>query len=138
MKVKIINNSENPMPAYQTEGSAGMDLYANSDATIQPQETIFIPTGVHIELPTGYEAQVRPRSGLSKKGILAYFGTIDNDYRGDIGIVITNLTHKPFLVASGDRIAQLVIAKYERVEWEQVTELSDTVRGTGGFGSTGL
>lgn len=142
MKIKIINKSGHALPHYETDASAGMDLRANlSEAiTLEPLERAIIKTGLFIELPLGYEAQVRPRSGLAaKKGItvLNAPGTIDADYRGEIGVILINLSKAPFVIENGERIAQIVIAKHERAEWEQVEVLSDTVRGEGGFGSTG-
>lgn len=142
MKVKIINRSAHQLPQYETEASAGMDLRANiSEAvTLKPLERSLIKTGLFIELPVGYEAQVRPRSGLAlKKGItvLNSPGTIDADYRGEIGVILVNLSNEDFTVENGERIAQLVIAKHERVEWHQVEDLASSARGIGGFGSTG-
>lgn len=142
MKIKIINQSKHPLPAYKTEGAAGMDLYANLDApiTLQPLERALIPTGLFMEIPHGYEAQVRPRSGLALKHGLTCLnspGTIDSDYRGEVGVILANLSNEAFTVHDGERIAQLVIAKHERAEWHLSQELSETVRGEGGFGSTG-
>ena len=142
MQVKIINNSPHPFPQYETPGSAGMDLRANIDTplTLGPLERILIPTGLFIELPIGYEAQIRPRSGLSiKKGLTLVNspGTIDCDYRGEIKIILVNLSMVKQEVEPGERIAQMVIAKYERIEWLESHELSNTSRGAGGFGSTG-
>lgn len=142
MKVKIINRSRHALPAYATPLSAGMDLRANLDApiTLAPLERTLIPTGLQIGLPAGYEAQVRPRSGLALKhgiSILNSPGTIDADYRGEIGIIIANLSAEPFTIADGDRIAQLVVARHETVEWEPCEALSETERGDGGFGHTG-
>ena len=130
-------------PHYETEASAGMDLRAsiNNAITLQPLERSLVKTGLFIELPIGYEAQVRPRSGLAyKKGItvLNAPGTIDADYRGEIGVILVNLSNEPFTIENGERIAQLVIAKHERASWETVEVLSETVRGAGGFGSTGV
>ena len=141
--MEIINKSKHDLPRYETEYSAGMDLRANLDnsVTIMPLERALIPTGLFISLEEGYEAQVRPRSGLAfKKGItvLNAPGTIDADYRGEIGVLLVNLSNEPFIVENGERIAQMVIAKHERVEWNPVNELSETVRGAGGFGSTGV
>ncbi|MGH1335634.1 MAG: dUTP diphosphatase [Aureispira sp.] len=143
MKVKIINHSNNPLPHYATTGSAGMDLRAHlTDAVIlQPLERCVIPTGLSIELPQGYEAQVRPRSGLAlKKGLSIPNapGTIDSDYRGKIGVIVINLSNVAVTIEPAERIAQLVIAKHETIEWQPVEELSDSTRGTGGYGSTGL
>lgn len=142
MKIKIINKSSHTLPSYETLASAGMDLRANITTPIElkPLERTLVPTGLFIELPIGYEAQVRPRSGLAlKKGItcLNSPGTIDADYRGEIGVILANISSETFVVENGERIAQLVIAKHERAEWEEVNELSTTERGTGGFGSTG-
>lgn len=143
IKVKIINSSTNPMPAYATEGSAGMDVRAFLDApvVIPPLGRTLIPTGLRVELPTGYELQIRPRSGLAlKHGItLANTpGTVDADYRGEIGIILINLSQEAFTVNPGDRIAQMVVTAYTRVEWEAVTELDATERGEGGFGHSGI
>lgn len=142
MIVKVINRSANDMPAYETPGAAGMDLRANLEnpITIAGGARAMIPTGLYVEIPVGYEMQVRPRSGLAaKKGItvLNSPGTIDSDYRGEICVILYNSSTEPFVVESGERIAQAVVARYERVEWCQVDELSDTSRGAGGFGSTG-
>ena len=143
MTIKIINTSNHDLPHYETEASAGMDLRAsiNNAITLQPLERSLVKTGLFIELPIGYEAQVRPRSGLAyKKGIsvLNAPGTIDADYRGEIGVILVNLSNEPFTIENGERIAQLVIAKHERASWETVEVLSETVRGAGGFGSTGV
>lgn len=143
MTIKIINKSSHDLPHYETEASAGMDLRANIETAVvlQPLERAIIKTGLFIELPIGSEAQVRPRSGLAaKKGItvLNAPGTIDADYRGEIGVILVNLSNETFTVENGERIAQLVIAKHERADWQQVEELSSTVRGAGGFGSTGV
>ena len=142
MKVKIINKSNNPTPTYETSLSAGMDLraYVEGPITLSPGERKLIKTGLHIELPEGYEAQVRPRSGLAfKKGItvLNSPGTIDADYRGDIGVILINHSNEEFVVNNGDRIAQLVISKFEKVDWETSDEINSTSRGDSGFGSTG-
>ncbi len=142
MNIKIINTSGHELPHYETEASAGMDLRANimESITLAPLERAVIKTGLFIELPMGYEAQVRARSGLAaKKGItvLNAPGTVDADYRGEIGVILVNLSNSAFTVENGERIAQLVIAKHERAEWNQVEALSDTSRGSGGFGSTG-
>lgn len=142
MKVQIINKSKHPTPSYATIQSAGMDLRANLDEpiTLKPLERRLIPTGLSIALPDGFEAQVRPRSGLAfKKGItvLNSPGTIDADYRGDIGVILINLSQEDFVVENGERIAQLVVAAYTQVEWVEVSELDETTRGEGGFGSTG-
>lgn len=142
MKIKVINRSDNALPSYETIASAGMDLraYLEAPVTLKPMQRKIIPTGLSIELTPGYEAQIRPRSGLAiKNGItlLNTPGTIDADYRGDIGVILVNLSTEDFTITSGDRIAQMVIAKYEQIQWENVEELSETERGTGGFGSTG-
>ncbi|MEH6406992.1 MAG: dUTP diphosphatase [Leeuwenhoekiella sp.] len=142
MNIKIINKSAHNLPNYETEASAGMDLRANLDnpITLKPLERAIVPTGLFIELPIGIEAQVRPRSGLAaKKGItvLNAPGTIDADYRGEIGVILVNLSQDEFTIESGERVAQLVIAKHERAQWAAVDSLSDTARGAGGFGSTG-
>lgn len=142
MKVKIINRSKHALPAYETIASAGMDLRANleQEIVLKPLERKLIPTGLFIELPIGTEAQVRPRSGLAlKKGItvLNSPGTVDADYRGEVGVILINLSNEDFIINDGERIAQMVIAKHERAEWEEVKELSSTERGAGGFGSTG-
>jgi dUTP pyrophosphatase len=142
MTIKIINKSNHELPNYETIASAGMDLRANLSESriLKPLERSIVGTGLFIELPIGYEAQIRPRSGLAaKKGItvLNSPGTIDADYRGEIGVILVNLSNDDFEIQNGERIAQLVIAKHERAEWQQVTELSETSRGEGGFGSTG-
>ncbi|MCP4974553.1 MAG: dUTP diphosphatase [Maribacter sp.] len=142
MIVKIINKSTHALPHYETLASAGMDLRANiaEAITLQPLGRTIVKTGLFIELPIGYEAQVRPRSGLAaKKGItvLNTPGTVDADYRGEIGVILVNLSNDAFVIENGERIAQLVIAKHERAEWSEVEQLSDTSRGAGGFGSTG-
>jgi dUTP pyrophosphatase len=142
VNIKIINKSEHPIPHYETTASAGMDLRANisESITLKPLERVIVKTGLFIELPIGYEAQVRPRSGLAaKKGItvLNAPGTIDADYRGEIGVILINLSTEDFIIENGERIAQLVIAQHERAEWVEVEELSATDRGSGGFGSTG-
>ena len=142
MEIKIINKSHHPLPAYATPLSAGMDIRANlsEPITLQPMERRLIPTGLHIALPQGYEAQMRPRSGLAlKHGItlLNTPGTIDADYRGEIGIILINLSTEPFTVNDGERIAQMVIARHEQAEWLPVEVLDETERGSGGFGHTG-
>ena len=142
MKINIINRSNHALPHYETGASAGMDLRANisEPITLQPLERALVKTGLYIELPVGYEAQVRPRSGLAaKKGItvLNAPGTVDADYRGEIGVILVNLSNEEFTIENGERIAQLIIAKHERAEWTEVVELSETSRGAGGFGSTG-
>ncbi|CAL2080753.1 dUTP diphosphatase [Tenacibaculum sp. 190524A02b] len=143
MNVQIINKSKHQIPAYETEGSAGMDLRANIEEpiTLKPLERIIVKTGLFIALPIGFEAQVRPRSGLAaKKGItvLNAPGTVDADYRGEIGVILVNLSNEDFVINNGERIAQLVIAKHERVTWQEVDVLNETERGAGGFGSTGV
>ena len=143
MKINIINKSQHALPSYETLASAGMDLRANLSQSIiiEPMERALIPTGLFMELPIGYEAQVRPRSGLAlKKGItcLNSPGTIDADYRGEVGVILANLSKETFVVENGERIAQMVIAKHERAEWMEVEILSETERGAGGFGSTGV
>lgn len=143
MNVQIINKSKHATPSYETEGAAGMDLRANIEEsiTLKPLERAIVKTGLFIALPVGFEAQVRPRSGLAaKKGItvLNSPGTVDADYRGEIGVILVNLSNEDFIVNDGERIAQLVIAKHERVSWKEVEVLSETERGSGGFGSTGL
>lgn len=142
MKIKIINKSTHALPHYETIASSGMDLRANitNSITLKPLERTIVKTGLFIELPIGTEAQVRPRSGLAaKKGItvLNAPGTIDADYRGEIGVILVNLSNEDFTIENGERIAQLIIAKHERADWEEVVELSETSRGEGGFGSTG-
>lgn len=143
MKINIINKSQHALPSYETIASAGMDLRANISEPIvlEPLQRALIPTGLYMELPIGYEAQVRPRSGLAlKKGItcLNSPGTVDADYRGEIGVILANLSNETFVVENGERIAQMVIAKHERAEWIEVEILSETERGAGGFGSTGV
>lgn len=143
MKIRIINRSHHALPQYATPQSAGMDLCANLDApvTLPSLGRALIPTGLYIALPQGYEAQIRPRSGLAlKKGItlLNTPGTIDADYRGEIGVIVANLSAEPFTIADGDRIAQMVVARHETVCWEAVELLDDTARGDGGFGHTGV
>jgi dUTP pyrophosphatase len=142
IKVKIINQSSHPLPAYATEGAAGMDLRANLSGPVelQPLERQMIPTGLYIELPPGYEAQVRPRSGLAaKQGItcLNSPGTVDSDYRGELRVILINLSSQVQVLLPGDRIAQLVVGPVVRVDWEEVEEIGVTVRNTGGFGHTG-
>lgn len=143
MNIKIINKSNHDLPNYETGASAGMDLRANltESVILQPLGRVIIPTGLFLELPLGIEAQVRPRSGLAaKKGItvLNAPGTIDADYRGEVGVILVNLSNEPFTIENGERIAQMVIAKHERAEWSLVDSLSETARGEGGFGSTGV
>ncbi len=143
MTVHIRNTSSNPLPSYQTAGAAGMDIFAflQDNFTLQPMERVLVPTGLFIELPQGFEAQIRPRSGLAiKHGItLANTpGTIDSDYRGEIKIILINLSDTPYIIHNGDRIAQMVIAKYEQVKWQQVETITETTRAQGGFGHTGI
>jgi dUTP pyrophosphatase len=143
MKVQIINKSKHATPSYETNGAAGMDLRANIEESIalKPLERTIVKTGLFIALPVGFEAQVRPRSGLAaKKGItvLNSPGTVDADYRGEIGVILVNLSNEEFIINDGERIAQLIIAKHERVNWHEVEVLSETDRGSGGFGSTGV
>jgi dUTP pyrophosphatase len=142
MKIKIVNQSKHPLPQYATSLSAGVDLRANltEPVTMSPLERKLIPTGLFIELPEGYEAQIRPRSGLAiKKGItvLNSPGTIDADYRGEICVILINLSNEPFVIENGERICQMVIAAHEQAEWIEAEELSETDRGAGGFGHTG-
>lgn len=142
MKVKIINKSKHNLPAYETIQSAGMDLRANIDepVTIQPKQRVLIPTGLFIALPEGYEAQIRPRSGLAAKHgitVLNSPGTIDADYRGEIKVLLINHSDQAFEIKDSERIAQMIIAAYTRVEWEETDELDETTRGAGGFGHTG-
>lgn len=142
INVKIINQSSNPLPEYGTPGAAGLDLRANLEApvTLQPLERTLIPTGLFIELPEGYEAQVRPRSGLAiKQGLtcLNTPGTIDSDYRGEIKVILINLSQEPQTIQHADRIAQMVVASYTKVQWESVVNISSTQRAEGGFGHTG-
>ena len=141
-KVKVINKSANPLPSYATVSSAGMDLRANLSAslTLGPGKRAIVPTGLFIELPEGYEAQVRPRSGLAAKygiTVLNSPGTIDADYRGEIGVILINLSDIDFIIQPGERIAQMVVSRYERVDWEEVCELEESERGSGGFGHSG-
>lgn len=142
MKIKVINKSKHPLPQYATPLSAGIDLRANIDTpiTLQPLQRCLVPTGLYIALPEGYEAQVRPRSGLAiKKGItvLNSPGTIDADYRGEICIILVNLSNEPFVIEDGERVAQMVIARHEQAEWEETDTLDETERGAGGFGHSG-
>jgi dUTP pyrophosphatase len=142
MKINIVNKSNNPLPMYETEFSAGVDLRAfiQSEITLKPMERQLIPTGLYISLPVGYEAQVRPRSGLAIKSgvtVLNTPGTIDSDYRGEIKVILINFSDTDFVVKNGDRIAQMVIAKHERADWQPVQDLDATERGSGGFGHTG-
>ena len=143
MKLKIVNTSDNPLPQYETAGSAGVDLRAKlqEPVLLKPLQRALIPTGLHIELPEGYEAQVRPRSGLAlKKGVtvLNSPGTIDSDYRGEIKIILINLSNETTIIHTGERHAQMIVTKFERVTFKEVDELNDTDRGEGGFGHTGV
>lgn len=142
MEIKIVNKSAHALPAYETQASAGMDLRANLNEpiTLKPLQRTLVPTGLFIELPIGFEAQIRPRSGLAiKSGItlLNAPGTIDADYRGEIKVILANLSDQEFIIKNGERIAQMVIAKHETAEWIQVDQLNETARGAGGFGHTG-
>ena len=142
MNIKIVNKSPFDLPRYATQAAAGMDLRANLEApvTLAPMQRMIVPTGLSIELPIGYEAQVRPRSGLAAKHgitVLNAPGTVDADYRGDIGVILINLSDQPFEIVPGERIAQMVIARHEQAEWQEVEVLDDTERGAGGFGHTG-
>lgn len=142
VKVKIVNKSNYSLPEYETPGSAGMDVHANisKPVTLAPLERKLIPTGLYVELPEGYELQIRPRSGLALKHGISMPNTpatIDSDYRGEIGLIIINLSNDTYTITPGERLGQLVLNKVERIEWEQVLMLSDTVRGEGGFGHTG-
>lgn len=142
MKINIINNSGHALPQYETAHAAGMDMraFTETEITIKPLQRVLIPTGLHIELPVGFEAQIRPRSGLAYKhgiSIVNSPGTIDADYRGEIKVLLVNLSDTDFVVNNGDRIAQMVIAKHETISWEAVEALSDTARGEGGYGHTG-
>jgi dUTP pyrophosphatase len=143
MKVKIVNISPHQLPAYETKFSAGMDLRAHlsQPVVLKPLQRSLIPTGIFIELPQGFEAQVRPRSGMAVKSGISIVnapGTIDADYRGEVKVILVNLSTEEFVVCDGDRIAQMVIAKHERVDWEEVEQLQDSERGAGGFGHTGI
>ena len=142
MKVKIVNHSHFALPEYQTPLSAGLDIRANLDEsiTLHPLERALVPTGLYVELPEGHEMQIRPRSGLAAKHgitVLNSPGTIDADYRGEIKVILVNLSNDAFVIEPGERIAQMIVARYEQIEWESVDSLSDTSRGAGGFGSTG-
>lgn len=142
MQIQITNKSKHALPSYETDASAGMDLRANIDEsiTLKPLERTIVKTGLFIALPAGFEAQVRPRSGLAAKNgitVLNAPGTVDADYRGEIGVILVNLSNENFVINDGERIAQLVIAKHERAHWEEIEVLSETKRGAGGFGSTG-
>ncbi|WP_448700752.1 dUTP diphosphatase [Mucilaginibacter sp. AW1-3] len=143
MNIRVINKSKNALPAYETAHAAGMDLRADLETavTLNPMERKLVPTGLHIELPVGYEAQIRPRSGLAFKfgiGIVNSPGTIDADYRGEIKVLLVNLSTEPFVINHGERIAQMIVAKHETVVWDQVDDLSETLRGHGGYGHTGV
>ena len=143
MIIRVINRSKNSLPGYETIHSAGMDLRADLEApvTLKPLERKLIPTGIHIELPEGYEAQIRPRSGLAFKhgiGIVNSPGTVDADYRGEINVLLINFSEDVFEIKNSDRIAQMVIAKHEKIDWEQVEILNETSRGAGGYGHTGI
>lgn len=143
MKVKVINRSDNALPAYETTASAGMDVRAANEEEIvlKPMERKLIPTGLFLEIPEGYECQVRSRSGLALKSgisVLNAPGTVDADYRGEVGVILINLSQEDFTVKKGDRVAQLVFARYEQAKWEESESLSDSSRGAGGFGSTGV
>ncbi len=143
LKVKIINRSGNELPAYETPGAAGMDVRAclEKPVTLAPLERALIPTGLRVQLPVGYEMQIRPRSGLALRHGISLVntpGTVDADYRGEIGVILINLSNEPFVVNDGDRICQMVISSYTRIEWEPVSEIDRTVRGDGAFGHTGI
>lgn len=143
MKIKVVNKSKHLLPHYETTQSAGMDLRANLDESIilKPLDRTLVKTGIFMELPAGYEAQVRPRSGLAFKNgitVLNTPGTIDADYRGEVGVILVNLSNQDYVVEDGERVAQMVIAKYEQPSWEEVENLIETERGSGGFGSTGI
>ena len=143
MNIRIINRSRNILPAYETLHAAGMDLRAHLDETVllKPMERRLVPTGLHIELPEGFEAQIRPRSGLAFKhgiGIVNSPGTIDADYRGEVKVLLINFSDQVFEINSGDRIAQMIIARHEKINWQQVEELNETTRGVGGYGHTGV
>lgn len=140
MKVKVINNSRNSLPQYETEGAAGLDVCSKMSIDIQPGDTALIPTGLYVEIPEGFEIQVRPRSGLALKRSITVLntpGTIDADYRGEIGVILINHGKEVFKIIEGDRIAQLVLSRVERIKWESVLFLDESSRGTSGFGSTG-
>ena len=143
MEIKVINNSQHLLPSYETSASAGLDIRANltDSITLKPLERALVKTGIFLEIPVGYEAQVRPRSGLAFKNgvtVLNSPGTIDADYRGEVGVILINLSNENFLINNGERIAQLVFAKVEQARWTEIETLSDTARGEGGFGSTGV
>lgn len=143
MKIQVVNRSHHPLPQYATPLSAGLDLRANLNEpiTLEPLQRVLVPTGLFIALPEGYEAQVRPRSGLAlKRGVtvLNSPGTVDADYRGEVGVILVNLSQEPFVIQDGERIAQMVIARHEQAQWEQVDVLNETERGAGGFGHSGI
>lgn len=143
MQVKVINRSSNPLPAYSTLLSAGMDVRAelSQSITLEPMQRVIVPTGLYFEIPSGYEIQVRPRSGLAAKHgitVLNSPGTIDADYRGELKVILVNLSSEPFVIENGERIAQIVLAAHAHIEWEEASALSDSERGEGGFGSTGV
>jgi dUTP pyrophosphatase len=143
MNIRIINRSKNALPAYETLHAAGMDLRADvsETVTLKPMERKLVPTGLHIELPEGFEAQIRPRSGLAFKhgiGVVNSPGTIDADYRGEVKVLLINFSDQVFEINTGDRIAQMIVARHEKVNWEQVEELNETSRGAGGYGHTGV
>ena len=143
MQIRIVNHSKHPLPSYETGASAGMDLRANLDqeVTLKPLARVMIPTGLFIELPLGYEAQVRPRSGLAAKHgvtVLNTPGTIDADYRGEIKVILVNLSAEEFIISDGERIAQMIISRHEKAEWIPAEKLEETARGAGGFGHTGV
>lgn len=143
MQVKVINRSSNPLPAYSTLLSAGMDVRAelSQSITLEPMQRVIVPTGLYFEIPAGYEIQVRPRSGLAAKHgitVLNSPGTIDADYRGELKVILVNLSSEPFVIENGERIAQIVLAAHAHIEWEEASALSDSERGEGGFGSTGV
>ncbi|KAA9340988.1 dUTP diphosphatase [Adhaeribacter soli] len=142
MKIKVINQSRHPLPEYQTSLSAGLDLRANLEApvSLKPLQRVLIPTGLFLELPEGFEAQIRPRSGLAYKHgitVLNSPGTIDADYRGEVKVLLVNLSEEEFIVQDGERVAQMIVARHETIRWEETVELSETERGAGGYGSTG-
>lgn len=142
MNIKVINKSHHPLPSYQTEGSAGLDLRASLEnpQVLKPLQRALIPTGLFIELPLGYEAQIRPRSGMAYKyglTVLNSPGTIDADYRGEIKVLLVNLSNEDFEIKDGERVAQMVVARHEQISWVETTEISETQRGSGGYGSTG-
>ncbi|WP_422486791.1 dUTP diphosphatase [Gudongella sp. DL1XJH-153] len=143
MKVRIVNNGKLPLPEYKTDGASGIDLMANLETTVvlQPMDRYLVPTGLHVEIPDGFEVQIRGRSGLAAKNGITLangVGTVDSDYRGEIKVILINLGKEPFEIKHGDRIAQMIMAKYEKIEFLPVNSLEDTDRGSGGFGHTGL